>query len=61
MPFLHNYTDLTAVAAPIFNRQGKVAAALSVSGPSNRLTPEVMKQIAAPIMEAATRMGKMIK
>ncbi|NGQ96814.1 IclR family transcriptional regulator [Brevibacillus sp. SYP-B805] len=50
-----------AIAAPIFNRSGKLVAALAVSGPSNRLTPEKMREFAAPIMEAATRMGKMVK
>lgn len=50
-----------AVSAPIFNRKGKVLAALSISGPSNRLTPEEMQQIARPLVEAATKMGKMLK
>ncbi|MFC5702490.1 IclR family transcriptional regulator [Cohnella faecalis] len=49
-----------AVAAPIFNRSGKLVAALSVSGPSNRLTYEVMKEHASYIMEAARRMGAML-
>jgi len=48
-----------AVSAPIFNRQGKVVAALAVSGPSNRMTAETMRSFAAPIMETARRMGKM--
>lgn len=50
-----------AVAAPIFNRQGQVIAALSVSGPSNRLTPEKMEEFSGAVMEAAARMGKMVK
>lgn len=50
-----------AVSAPIFNRKGKVVAALSVSGPSNRLTQEKMQEIAVPLVEAATRMAKMMK
>lgn len=49
-----------AVAAPVFNRVGKLVAALAVSGPSNRLTLEKMQEIAVPLMEAAWRMGKMI-
>ncbi|MDB4867737.1 MAG: IclR family transcriptional regulator [Cohnella sp.] len=49
-----------AVAAPIFNRAGKLVAALAVSGPSNRLTPEVMHNQAAFIMEAARRMGALL-
>lgn len=50
-----------AVSAPIFNRKGKVIAALSISGPSNRLTQEKMQEIAAPLVDAATRMAKMVK
>jgi IclR family KDG regulon transcriptional repressor len=50
-----------AVSAPIFNRNGKLVAAIAASGPSNRLTPEKMSEFAGPIMEAAYRMGKMVK
>lgn len=50
-----------AVSAPIFNRNGKLVAALAVSGPSNRLTEERMVEISGPIKEAAYRMGKMLK
>jgi len=46
-----------AVSAPIFNRSGKLVAALSVSGPSNRLTPDRMHEYAPAIIEAAHRMG----
>lgn len=50
-----------AVSAPIFNRGHKLVAALAVSGPSNRFTVEKMKEHAAQIIEAASRMGKMLK
>ncbi|MDQ1911588.1 IclR family transcriptional regulator [Paenibacillus sp. GD4] len=50
-----------AVAAPIFNRAHRLVAALAVSGPSNRLTPELMREHAPLLMEAARRMGKMVK
>jgi len=50
-----------AVSAPIFNRNGKLVAAIAVSGPSNRLTSEKMKEYAVPLLEAAVRMGKMVK
>lgn len=49
-----------AVSAPIFNRSGKLVAALSVSGPSNRLTPDRMHEHAHTIMEAARRMGALL-
>jgi IclR family transcriptional regulator, KDG regulon repressor len=50
-----------AVSAPIFSRSRKLVAALAVSGPANRLTLENMKERAALIMEAAARMGKMVR
>ncbi|QHW31530.1 IclR family transcriptional regulator [Paenibacillus rhizovicinus] len=50
-----------AVAAPIFSRTGKLVAALSVSGPANRLTPEKMREQAPAVMEAAHRLGSMLK
>jgi DNA-binding IclR family transcriptional regulator len=49
-----------AVSAPIFNRSGKLVAALSVSGPSNRLTPDRMHEFAPAIIEAAHRMGTIL-
>ncbi|MFC0215581.1 IclR family transcriptional regulator [Paenibacillus chartarius] len=50
-----------AVSAPIVNRAGRLIAALAVSGPSNRLTLETMQEQAPLIMEAAKRMGTMMK
>lgn len=49
-----------ALSAPIFNRTGKVAAALSVSGPASRMTMETMREYAPVMMESAKRMGTMI-
>jgi len=50
-----------AVAAPIYNRTGQVVAALSVSGPANRLTADKMREQANIIMESARLMGRMIR
>jgi len=50
-----------AIAAPIKNQSGKLVAALSVSGPSSRLTQEKMKEFAPMIIEVAKRMGNMVK
>ncbi|GMK39511.1 IclR family transcriptional regulator [Paenibacillus sp. CCS19] len=50
-----------AVSAPIFDRHQRLIAALSVSGPSSRLTPERMREIAPTIIEAAARMGTMAR
>ncbi|WP_442603004.1 IclR family transcriptional regulator [Paenibacillus sp. KN14-4R] len=49
-----------AIAAPVLGRSGKLAAALAVSGPANRLTPEMMLAYAPIIIEAARRMGTML-
>ncbi|AMA71847.1 MULTISPECIES: IclR family transcriptional regulator [Aneurinibacillus] len=50
-----------AVAVPLFNRRGELVAALSVSGPSNRLTLERMMENLPYVMVAAKRMGSMLK
>ncbi|ALS30047.1 IclR family transcriptional regulator [Paenibacillus cisolokensis] len=50
---------VAAVSAPIFDRTGKLVAALSVSGPASRLTMEKMREHAPLIMETAGRMGTM--
>src|SRR4051794_9902168 len=44
---------LTAVAAPIRDGSGKVVAAVSVSGPSFRLTPESFQDVAGQVIEGA--------
>lgn len=49
-----------ALSAPIFDRTGKIKAALSVSGPASRLTMDTMRAYAPTLMESAKRMGIMI-
>ena len=49
-----------AVAVPIMNRAGKLAAALSVSGPVTRLSAQTLDEYAPALMEAAHEMGLMI-
>ncbi|MDO7908253.1 IclR family transcriptional regulator [Paenibacillus sp. JX-17] len=49
-----------AVSAPIFNRKGGVAAALSVSGPVSRLSPDKLEEFAPVLMEAAHEMGLLL-
>ncbi len=51
----------SAVSAPIINRSGNLIAALAVSGPSSRLSPEKMVEIAPVVIETAARMGKLVK
>ncbi|MCR2804462.1 IclR family transcriptional regulator [Paenibacillus soyae] len=50
-----------ALSSPIFDRSGTLAAALSVSGPASRLTMQTMRDYAPVMIEAARRMGTMIR
>jgi DNA-binding IclR family transcriptional regulator len=49
---------LTAVAAPVFGPRGEALAALSISGPSARLTPERIAQLAPLLVEEANRLAE---
>ncbi|UNK19251.1 IclR family transcriptional regulator [Paenibacillus sp. N3/727] len=49
-----------AVSVPIIDRSGKIAAALSMSGPVNRLSAETLREYAPVLKEAAREMGLMI-
>lgn len=59
--FEERETGAAAVSAPIFNRSGKLEAALSVSGPANRMTNPVMRNFGPAVVEAARRMGTMLQ
>ena len=52
---------IRAVACPIFDRTGKIIAAISIPSPSSRLKPERVQEIAAALAEAtrvvSRRMG----
>jgi IclR family KDG regulon transcriptional repressor len=50
-----------ALAVPLFNRRGQLVAALSISGPSNRLTIKQMKENLPYVFVAAKHMGSMLK
>jgi DNA-binding IclR family transcriptional regulator len=50
-----------AVSAPILDRSGRLAAALSVSGPVSRLSADALHRLAPSVIEAARRMGKMMR
>lgn len=54
-------SGVAAISAPIFDRTGKLVAALSVSGPASRLTLERMKKYSAAMIDSAKRMGTMMK
>lgn len=50
-----------AISAPVKNKAGKLVAALSVSGPTSRLTTEKMQEFTPVLMDFAGRMGNMVK
>lgn len=59
---LEEYEDgLNAIAAPVHDHTGAVIGAVSVSGPAYRLGRRRLRELAAPLLEAATmistRMG----
>jgi IclR family KDG regulon transcriptional repressor len=49
-----------AVAAPIFDRGGTLAAALSISGPVDRFTAEAVERFAIEAKQTAKRISKML-
>jgi DNA-binding IclR family transcriptional regulator len=52
-----NETDVRCVAAPIFEHTGTVAAALSVSGLSSRITIARVRELGPRVAEAARRIS----
>ena len=55
-----NEVGVNGIARSIFNGLGEVGAAISVSGHSNRLTEDVMEQIATDVMAAANSIAAAI-
>ncbi len=55
-----NEVGVNGIARAIVNGMGEVAAAISVAGHSNRLTEEVMEQIAPDVIVAANSIGAAI-
>ena len=45
--------ELRTVAAPVFDAQGSVIAAVSLAGPSSRLNKKTMRQLVPPVVQAA--------
>ncbi len=48
-----NAVGVTCIGAPIFNGFGNVAAAISISGPSHRMTPDALENFAIDVVAAA--------
>lgn len=55
-----NELSVRCVGAPIFNRHGEIEGAISVSGPSNRVTEEKVEEIASEVMKYAQLISKEI-
>ena len=43
--------ELNCVAAPVFDAQGRVCSAISVSGPANRFTKERLEKVVPQLQE----------
>lgn len=50
--------EASGVAAPIFDQFGRIAAALTISGPSQRFTEEKIHEIAALVTPAAEKISR---
>jgi IclR family transcriptional regulator, KDG regulon repressor len=51
---------LVGVAAPIMGRDGRAAAALSVSGPAERLTEKKVREIVEAVLNACARIAETV-
>lgn len=51
---------LNAVAAPIYDHTGKVAAAISVAGPAYRVTPERFPELVRQLLTAAGQISEQL-
>ena len=49
---------LNALAAPVLDHEGRVVAAVSVSGPSYRLSPAVFDEVAPRLLRAAAEVSR---
>ena len=58
--FEERESGAASIAVPIFNRNEKLFAAISISGPVNRLTQEKMDEYVPELLKVATRLGTLI-
>lgn len=49
-----------SVSAPIFDRDGRIVAALSISGPVSRLTEQKLVELGESVVKVARQMGMMV-
>ncbi|MEW9669424.1 IclR family transcriptional regulator [Ammoniphilus sp. 3BR4] len=52
-----NELGITCIATPIFDRTGKVIAAVSVSGPTMRMTPETLEELKNKMMDVSKKIS----
>ena len=52
--------DASGIAAPIFNQRGKMIAALTVSGPTQRFVPEKSKRMASACTRTAMQISGLL-
>jgi DNA-binding IclR family transcriptional regulator len=52
--------DLRCIAAPVYKHTGDVVAAISISGPSTRMTHEKIKELVDPLRACALSISKMM-
>lgn len=52
--------EVAALAAPIFNHEGKICASLSIAGPISRFSPEHNVQHLKILLAAASRLSEML-
>lgn len=52
--------EASGIAAPIFNQKGEIIAALTISGPTQRFTPEKLEKYAVEILGAASEISSMM-
>lgn len=55
-----NEPGVRCVGAPVFNRFGQIEGAISVSGPSNRVTEDMVEDIAKEVIKCAELISKEI-
>ncbi|WP_227935606.1 IclR family transcriptional regulator [Alkalihalobacillus deserti] len=53
-----NETGITCMATPIFDNRGKIAAAVSISGPSTRLTNERIESLSSVIIGVGSKISR---
>lgn len=52
-----NERDIRCIGAPVFDHRGQAIAAISISGPTTRVTPEHIDELSALVCDAAERIS----